>query len=75
MLSALVTTLALLGQTPPSPNIIIIVSDDAGWSDFGFQGSTDVPTPNLDALAASLRHGQRLSTLPLDCVPPTGASR
>ena len=38
--------------TGPQPNIIVIVSDDAGWSDFGFQGSPDVPTPNLDALRA-----------------------
>ena len=35
------------------PNIIFIVSDDAGYSDFGFQGSNDVETPNLDALCAS----------------------
>ncbi|MBT5584376.1 MAG: sulfatase-like hydrolase/transferase, partial [Phycisphaerae bacterium] len=38
---------------PPSPNIIFIVSDDAGYSDFGFQGSDDIETPNLDALCAS----------------------
>ncbi|WP_281614747.1 sulfatase-like hydrolase/transferase [Flammeovirga sp. SubArs3] len=33
-----------------SPNILIIVSDDQGWADVGFHGS-DIPTPNLDALA------------------------
>lgn len=35
------------------PNILIIVSDDQGYADIGFQGSKDVPTPYLDALAAS----------------------
>lgn len=35
------------------PNVLIIVSDDQGYVDAGFQGGTDVPTPNLDKLAAS----------------------
>lgn len=33
------------------PNIIIILADDAGYSDFGFIGCKDVKTPNLDKLA------------------------
>ncbi|TXE07225.1 sulfatase [Seonamhaeicola algicola] len=33
------------------PNILFIFSDDAGYADFGFQGSKDFSTPNLDALA------------------------
>ena len=35
------------------PNILVIVSDDHGYADVGFQGGKAVPTPNLDALAAS----------------------
>lgn len=35
------------------PNIMLILSDDAGYADFGFHGSKDFKTPNLDALAAS----------------------
>ncbi|MEI7730091.1 MAG: sulfatase [Verrucomicrobiota bacterium] len=35
------------------PNILFIVGDDMGYGDVGFQGCKDIPTPNLDALAAA----------------------
>ena len=39
-------------QTNTLPNVLLIVSDDAGYHDFGMQGNTNFPTPRIDALAA-----------------------
>lgn len=33
------------------PNIVLLFADDAGYADFGFQGSSIMKTPHLDALA------------------------
>ena len=34
------------------PNVIIILSDDAGYADFGITGGALVPTPHIDRLAS-----------------------
>ncbi len=34
------------------PNIILIVSDDAGYKDFGAYGAKDIATPNINSIAA-----------------------
>src|SRR5262245_5116859 len=42
------------GSPPPEdrPDIVLIVADDLGYADLGVQGSSDVLSPHLDALAA-----------------------
>jgi arylsulfatase A len=35
------------------PNVVIILSDDQGWGDVGFNGNQIIHTPTLDSLAAS----------------------
>ena len=39
-------------QSGENPNIILLFADDAGYHDFGFQGSHSFKTPNLDKLAS-----------------------
>jgi len=48
--SAQVASAATKSRTAQKPNILIIVSDDQGWMDMGYNGSK-VLTPNLDRLA------------------------
>ena len=57
----------------PKPNILFIISDDQGWTDYGFMGHPQVKTPNLDKLAAqslTFRRGYVPSSL---CCPSLAA--
>ncbi|MFO0808554.1 MAG: sulfatase-like hydrolase/transferase [Gemmataceae bacterium] len=44
--------LASAAPAAAPPNIVLIVSDDQGWGDYGFMGHPHVRTPYLDKLAA-----------------------
>lgn len=52
---------------PGAPNVLLIVIDDAGWSDFGCFGS-EIATPNIDRLAASGLRYRNFHVTPL-CSP------
>lgn len=41
----------LSAQSNPKPNVIIILTDDQGYGDVGFNGCKDIPTPNIDRIA------------------------
>ncbi len=48
------TTALVLGQSHAveRPNVILILSDDQGFTDYGFMGHQVIQTPNLDRMAA-----------------------
>ena len=52
-LLAMFSASTVLARQKPlnKPNVIVIVSDDAGYIDFGCYGGKQVPTPNIDAIA------------------------
>ena len=56
-----------------TPNIILVMADDHGWGDVGFNGHPTIKTPHLDAMA---KNGMRLNRFyaaaPL-CSPTRGS--
>lgn len=41
-----------LQEAPPEkPNVVLIMTDDAGYADLGSYGAADIRTPNIDSLA------------------------
>lgn len=41
------------GAHKTKPNVLLIVADDLGYGELGFQGNKEIPTPHLDSIAAN----------------------
>ena len=56
VLSSLIVLCVIAGPTPTAqspPNILLIISDDHAWTDYGFMRHPTAKTPSIDRLVAS----------------------
>ncbi|QHI68722.1 sulfatase-like hydrolase/transferase [Tichowtungia aerotolerans] len=59
--------------TSRSPNVLLIYVDDVGYGEFGCQGNPQIPTPNIDSIAANgVRFTQGYVTDSLCCPSRAG---
>ena len=49
----------LVASAAEKPNLIVIMCDDLGYADVGFNGCKDIPTPHIDSIA---RNGIRFTS-------------
>ncbi|MEP4077400.1 sulfatase [Haloferula sp.] len=69
MIRSLILALAVGVVHAAQPNIVLILSDDQSWKDYGFMGHEQIETPELDKLAGeALTYTRGYVTAPL-CRP------
>jgi arylsulfatase A-like enzyme len=64
--AAVLGTVAFARGADRSPNVVLIISDDHAWTDYGFMGHRNIRTPNIDRLASQglvFKHGYVPSSL------------
>ncbi len=71
MLSAAFPGLA--AEPPARPNVVLVMADDQGWGDTGYNGHPELKTPNLDRLAKSGLRFNRFYTAHFNCSPTRGS--
>ncbi len=60
-------------QAASRPNIILVMCDDLGWGDVGFNGGRTIRTPHLDAMAKSSLRFERFYAAAPVCSPTRGS--
>jgi arylsulfatase A-like enzyme len=61
------------GKQESKPNIILVMADDQGWGDMGYNGHPELKTPNFDAMASEgLRFDRFYAAAPV-CSPTRGS--
>lgn len=62
---------SVCGQS--KPNVILVMADDLGWGDVGFNGNPFIKTPELDRMAASSIQFTRFYAAAPVCSPSRGS--
>ena len=61
------------GRSPSTPNVILVMTDDQGWGDTGYNGHPHLKTPALDAMAREgIRFDRFYAAAPV-CSPTRGS--
>jgi arylsulfatase A-like enzyme len=64
---------ALAAQSRQKPNVVVILADDLGYGELGFQGRSEFATPHLDSIASSgVRFTQGYVSAPFCCPSRAG---
>lgn len=78
LILALLLPVNLDAETPVSPEtppgVILLLADDLGWGDVGFNGSKVVKTPALDAMARNGLRLERFYAAAPVCSPTRGSA-
>ena len=59
----------LWAEPPARPNVVLIMADDQGWGDTGYNGHPELKTPQLDKLAAAGLRLDHFYTAHFNCSP------
>jgi arylsulfatase A-like enzyme len=59
----------LAAESPAQPNVVLVMADDQGWGDTGYNGHPELKTPNLDEMAKSGLRFDRFYAAHFNCSP------
>jgi arylsulfatase A-like enzyme len=65
----LVTSFCCQAVAAPLPNIVLMMGDDHGWEETGYNGHTHAKTPVLDEIAATGPRLERFHAAHPSCFP------
>lgn len=74
LLALLITASLTAGAAALSrPNVILVMADDQGWGDTGYNGHPELKTPHLDAFAKDGLRLDRFYAAHFNCSPTRGS--
>jgi arylsulfatase A-like enzyme len=69
ILASIMIGTAAFCSAAEKPNIVIVMADDMGWRDTGYQGNPDIKTPHLDEMAKSCMRFDHFYAAQQSCSP------